>query len=778
MTSPQGGFDPYHAWLGIPPQERPISYYRLLGLRPFESDPQVIEAAVDQRLAFLRTKTTGPHASYAEQLINQIVQARLTLLDPVRKQAYDAAMRQQFGPMLAGTSGGAFPATGQISWPQGVPSYRSLGKKKRLSQESLTILIGLGVALVCAVGLIIWMALTPRKEQGALAQRSRLPRQGAAHAPEEKQDRVAPQGPAGPRQVAEGEVVPRRIPVPQNVGPLEPGRQQPVPFDQPGQQGVDNDVPVKPDREEQVVPAQAGKLSWLKKVQAATVVVEGESGLGSGFFVQTPLGKKYVVTNAHVILDNWDIRVKLSTGQEIPVKMGQLLPEYDLAILDIQGVGLPEALELRGDLPEVGERVFAYGAPRGLQGSLTEGIVSAVRSTDEIRQVVADGSFDEPVPKAEAKWIQTTAPISPGNSGGPLVDEQGRVVGMSTAGFNARLAQNLNFALASPEIKSRLVKPVLAMLPVFPPPGRNAPQPLLAGPAGVAPAQPGLPPGFAPMQPGADADLISLPGYPFESYSCPDVVLPSGAVFQAGKIRPPANWQMIILRAAVIVYRKGDFKINLKVKTRIGFYVCYDDNDRMQFAAGFYQGLLEGPLVLFHQGNPYVIANYRQGAREGPFVVLDDQGQPSFLVEFVRGRRQGLVCVFDSDPPYWPRYVETWRANNVVESCYVTWNGEIPTVRLVAAVTDAEEQARVRQYAALVADELGKIEELEKAIKAEVVEVFREFDRAIKRGRAADFAVDARAGILARHAAREAAGAAVRAEANARFKSGIGPPTP
>ncbi|MBC7354407.1 MAG: hypothetical protein H5U08_18785, partial [Thermogutta sp.] len=78
MTSPRGGFDPYHVWLGIPPHERPISYYRLLGLRPFESDPQVIEAAVDQRLAFLRTKTTGPHASYAEQLINQIVQARLT----------------------------------------------------------------------------------------------------------------------------------------------------------------------------------------------------------------------------------------------------------------------------------------------------------------------------------------------------------------------------------------------------------------------------------------------------------------------------------------------------------------------------------------------------------------------------------------------------------------------------------------------------------------------------------------------------------------------------
>jgi len=775
MTSPHGDFDPYHVWLGIPPHERPISYYRLLGLRPFESDPQVIEAAVDQRLAFLRTKTTGPHASYAEQLINQIVQARLTLIDPVRKQAYDAALREKFGPMLAGSGGGAFPANGQISWPQGAPSYRSLRKKNRLSQESLAILIGLGTALLCAVGLIIWMALSPRKERGEVAQRARLPRQGAAHPAKEKLDRPAPQGPVGPRQAAEDQGVPDRIPMPQNVGPQGPEPAQQNPVGQPGQRGVGDAFPVKPDGGEQVVPAQAGKLPWLKKVQAATVVVEGESGLGSGFFVQTPLGKKYVVTNAHVVLDNWNIRVKLSTGQEIPVTMGQLLPEYDLAILDIQGVGLPDALELREDLPEVGERVFAYGAPRGLEGSLSEGIVSAVRTTEEIRQVVADGSFDEPVQKKAANWIQTTAPISPGNSGGPLVDEQGRVVGMNTAGFNARLAQNLNFALASPEIKTRMMRPQVVMLPL---PRQKAPQPALAGPAGVAPAQPGLPPGFAPMQPGGNADLISLPGYPFEIYSCPDVVLPSGAVFQAGKIRPPGNWQEIILKAAVIVYRKGDFKINLQVKTRIGFYVCYDDNDRMQFAAGFYQGLLEGPLVLFHQGNPYVIANYRQGSREGPFVVLDDQGQPSFLVEFVRGRRQGLVCVFDSDPPYWPRYVETWRANTVVESCYVTWNGEKPTVRLVAAITEVEEQARVRQYAALVADELGKIEDLEKAIRAEVVEVFREFDRAIKRGRAADFAVDARAGILARHAAREAAGAAVRAEANARFKTGIGPPTP
>ena len=54
------GFDPYYKWLGIPPEDEPPNHYRLLGLRQFESDPEVIEAASDQRMAHLRTYPTGP----------------------------------------------------------------------------------------------------------------------------------------------------------------------------------------------------------------------------------------------------------------------------------------------------------------------------------------------------------------------------------------------------------------------------------------------------------------------------------------------------------------------------------------------------------------------------------------------------------------------------------------------------------------------------------------------------------------------------------------------
>lgn len=96
-VDPPQDFDPYHAWLGITPQERPITLYRLLGLRQFESNEVAIESAADQRLVFLRTKTLGPHATAAESLMREITRARLVLLDPEKKRAYDAQLSVNLG---------------------------------------------------------------------------------------------------------------------------------------------------------------------------------------------------------------------------------------------------------------------------------------------------------------------------------------------------------------------------------------------------------------------------------------------------------------------------------------------------------------------------------------------------------------------------------------------------------------------------------------------------------------------------------------------------------
>jgi hypothetical protein len=93
-----GGFDPYHKWLGIPRDEQPPHHYRLLGIPTFEDDPQVIEAAAERQMAFLRKFQVGAYASDATRLLNEIARARLCLLKVERKAAYDARLQAEAEP--------------------------------------------------------------------------------------------------------------------------------------------------------------------------------------------------------------------------------------------------------------------------------------------------------------------------------------------------------------------------------------------------------------------------------------------------------------------------------------------------------------------------------------------------------------------------------------------------------------------------------------------------------------------------------------------------------
>ncbi len=88
------GFDPYHKWLGIPAHESPPNHYRLLGISLFESDPEVIENALNQRSEHLRSFTTGAHAALAQCLLNEIAWVGACLLRPAEKTAYDVALRE------------------------------------------------------------------------------------------------------------------------------------------------------------------------------------------------------------------------------------------------------------------------------------------------------------------------------------------------------------------------------------------------------------------------------------------------------------------------------------------------------------------------------------------------------------------------------------------------------------------------------------------------------------------------------------------------------------
>src|SRR5262245_59600964 len=88
-------FDPYHKWLGIPKGQRPPNHYQLLGIAPDEQDAEVIEEAAIRQTTHVRAYQIGPHAAECTRLLNEIAEARRTLLDPARRKQYDAALAKQ-----------------------------------------------------------------------------------------------------------------------------------------------------------------------------------------------------------------------------------------------------------------------------------------------------------------------------------------------------------------------------------------------------------------------------------------------------------------------------------------------------------------------------------------------------------------------------------------------------------------------------------------------------------------------------------------------------------
>lgn len=87
-------FDPYRKWLGIAPHEQPPHHYRLLGIAPFEDDPDVIENAADRQMAHVRTYQAGKYRDFSQKILNELAVAKLALLDPAKKAAYDEQLHQ------------------------------------------------------------------------------------------------------------------------------------------------------------------------------------------------------------------------------------------------------------------------------------------------------------------------------------------------------------------------------------------------------------------------------------------------------------------------------------------------------------------------------------------------------------------------------------------------------------------------------------------------------------------------------------------------------------
>jgi S1-C subfamily serine protease len=164
----------------------------------------------------------------------------------------------------------------------------------------------------------------------------------------------------------------------------------------------------------------------------AVVTIRTNVGQGTGFVISS---EGYVVTNAHVLSGSRIIQVVDYQHNTLPAEFVGYDSEFDIALLKISEVN--EIIELENsNKVQVGEKVIAIGNPLGLQFSVSEGIVSAIHREG---------------PNEISAYIQTDAALNPGNSGGPLINKKGKVIGINN--FKVGGGESLGFALESNYIK-------------------------------------------------------------------------------------------------------------------------------------------------------------------------------------------------------------------------------------------------------------------------------------------------------------------------------------
>ncbi len=180
-----------------------------------------------------------------------------------------------------------------------------------------------------------------------------------------------------------------------------------------------------------VVEAVGPAVVRVAVKKAADGNVPGQEGAGSGVII-TPDG--YILTNEHVVQGASSISVTLQDGASLDATLVGTDPATDLAVIRANGSGLPYATLGESGKLKAGQLVIAIGNPFGFSSTVSTGVVSALGRALRSR----DGRLIENV-------IQHTAPLNPGNSGGPLVNSQGRVVGVNTAII--ALAQGIGFSI-------------------------------------------------------------------------------------------------------------------------------------------------------------------------------------------------------------------------------------------------------------------------------------------------------------------------------------------
>lgn len=352
----------------------------------------------------------------------------------------------------------------------------------------------------------------------------------------------------------------------------------------------------------------------VERVEPAVVRIEtNHDSLGSGFVVRED---GVVVTNFHVVEGAQECKAIFSDKRSVRV-LGYLAisPERDLAVLKLEP-GVYPTMPVAAERVRKGEKVAAFGAPLGLGFTTSEGNVSAIRDGKEIREAMLRRNTPE-----DMIFLQTTAPVSPGNSGGPLTDFRGRVVGVNTMVIMAREAQNLNFAVSAEDVHK-----VLDEAPTRVQSFSTMPKSSRSSRGGLADGDGGLRPRGAPQR----------------------IQLPSGRLFdpvglflmdQDSVVRKLRSQEMNNgLTRSISPTGKVQGLIGHERRLLQGLSYVFQDNDKLEAMLGFERGLRHGNWVVFSSaGAPALFAQYDKGQRTG-FTMLIGGAQLLLLQEHERDR--------------------------------------------------------------------------------------------------------------------------------------------
>lgn len=366
--------------------------------------------------------------------------------------------------------------------------------------------------------------------------------------------------------------------------------------------------------------SETGLVAVIKKVMPSVVRIETDARkLGSGVIVDD---RGLVLTNNHVGVGAGSITVTLNSGTQVKV-IGQVAVarERDLLLLKTKPFEKHLAIKIARELPQAGESVAALGNPQGLTFSTSAGIVSAIRTGLEVSGMLGKGTYEQLGYSPNAKWIQHTAAISQGSSGGPLVNMRGELLGLNTWGFTT--GQNLNFAIGGPDI----IRLLGSIDEKSPPDIANQAKPADGADESPAERKPAvrskLSYGIA-NKPKAE----KAPGDVAENQSEPKIV---SDAFPSGRSYSPVIFE---------IPKFGKWVGNPIVMTY--------QNGSLFAIASHVAGELDGVTVAQHENRqPMVYANYLDGKRHGLLETWNEKGEPVLFTQYTKGKRDGFSCFFE-----------------------------------------------------------------------------------------------------------------------------------